>query len=226
MTIEHKDIPDGNRHEPKGASTAPLNAVYVSDGAGSGSWTQAPLSGQASTSLGQIIRASGGGSYLWKHSPEGWGYYKHSGAAQVVSSTYSKLIIDGLEGTSNSSYLPYEIRGTGELWDSVANKITPLTTGDSYDVRIDLPVTAEGGNPTEITISLDIGGSASPTIIINTDYISAGKSLPYQPTFLFDIFTLTTFLANGGQVFLKTDVGTITVSSPAIKITRKTAGDF
>ena len=37
--IEHKNIPDAGRHEPKGASTAAAGSVYVSDGAGSGSWT-------------------------------------------------------------------------------------------------------------------------------------------------------------------------------------------
>jgi hypothetical protein len=35
---EHVDIADGERHEPKGASTATVGQVYVSDGAASGSW--------------------------------------------------------------------------------------------------------------------------------------------------------------------------------------------
>lgn len=39
MAIEHVDIPDGERHEPKGASTATIGQVYASDGAASGSWT-------------------------------------------------------------------------------------------------------------------------------------------------------------------------------------------
>ena len=38
MAIEHVDIPDGERHEPKGASTATIDQVYVSDGAASGAW--------------------------------------------------------------------------------------------------------------------------------------------------------------------------------------------
>lgn len=36
--IEHKDMPDTHRHEPKGASTASVGQVYKSDGLGSGSW--------------------------------------------------------------------------------------------------------------------------------------------------------------------------------------------
>ncbi len=39
MTIEHKNITDAERHEPKGASTAASGTVYVSNGAGSGTWS-------------------------------------------------------------------------------------------------------------------------------------------------------------------------------------------
>ncbi len=38
MTIQHVNIPDGKRHEPKGISTAALGEVYVANGAGGGTW--------------------------------------------------------------------------------------------------------------------------------------------------------------------------------------------
>jgi len=38
MTIEHKDIPDTDRHEPKGVSIAVANSVYVANGAAAGIW--------------------------------------------------------------------------------------------------------------------------------------------------------------------------------------------
>jgi hypothetical protein len=37
-SIQHKDIPDNNRHEPKGISTATNGQVYVASGTGSGTW--------------------------------------------------------------------------------------------------------------------------------------------------------------------------------------------
>lgn len=40
--VEHVDIIDGERHEPKGADSANAGAVYVSDGAQSGSWRRIP----------------------------------------------------------------------------------------------------------------------------------------------------------------------------------------
>lgn len=36
--IQHKEIPDSQRHEPKGASTAGIGTVYCADGSGSGVW--------------------------------------------------------------------------------------------------------------------------------------------------------------------------------------------
>lgn len=44
MTIQHDVIADPFIHEPKGASSANLGDVYVSDGAGSGTWTTMPTS--------------------------------------------------------------------------------------------------------------------------------------------------------------------------------------
>lgn len=38
MSIEHRNIPDAERHEPKGISTAANKEIYIANGAGSGSW--------------------------------------------------------------------------------------------------------------------------------------------------------------------------------------------
>jgi hypothetical protein len=38
MAIQHKNITEADLHEPKGVSTASVGKVYISDGAGSGSW--------------------------------------------------------------------------------------------------------------------------------------------------------------------------------------------
>lgn len=43
MAIEHVDIPDGERHEPKGAAAATIDQVWVSDGAASGAFRTLPF---------------------------------------------------------------------------------------------------------------------------------------------------------------------------------------
>jgi hypothetical protein len=42
MTIQHNLITDPDIHEPKGAAAAAAGKVYISDGAGSGSWQYPP----------------------------------------------------------------------------------------------------------------------------------------------------------------------------------------
>lgn len=38
--IQHKDIPDSQRHEPKGLDSALQHQVYIANGSGSGSWSK------------------------------------------------------------------------------------------------------------------------------------------------------------------------------------------
>lgn len=43
MAIQHKNIADAERHEPKGISTALIDTVYVSNGAATGVWKELPF---------------------------------------------------------------------------------------------------------------------------------------------------------------------------------------
>lgn len=45
MAIQHLNIPDAQRHEPRGMSTAPVNTSYISNGSGSGTWKRVPPAG-------------------------------------------------------------------------------------------------------------------------------------------------------------------------------------
>ena len=152
----------------------------------------------------------------------GWGFYVDSETApatQTFNATASKLQIDGAGG-GNTSYLPREIRGVSDLWDTTNDKILPVNLGDAYSIRIDMTVTGETQNPNNIILQLDIGGGATPSIVIVDSYISTGKGTPYTLSVAFPIFCLSNFIINGGQLFISTDAGAITVSSRAISIHR------
>jgi len=73
----------------------------------------------------------------------GWGYYQDaesSPATQSITSTASKLQIDGAGVDSDSSFLPREIRGSSELWDTTNDNIIGINAGDAYYTRIDLEI--------------------------------------------------------------------------------------
>jgi len=140
-----------------------------------------------------------------------------------VTTTETKLLIDSVGGTSSDSYLPIAIRGVSNLWDSTNSCIVGIVEGDSFDMRIQLIIDNLAGNPTELTIILDIGGGATPSIIVAQD-TKPVRGLTEPVIFSFPIFTLGTFIANGGQIFLKSDTGTITIGGRSIFLSRTSSG--
>ena len=157
----------------------------------------------------------------------GWGYYQDAEttlATKTINTTPSKLQIDGGGANSNTSYLPKEILGSGDLWDVVNDKITPIAIGDSYTLRIDLEITAKTSSPNLMDLKLDIGGGATPTINIVERIIGLSKTPPYKISVSFPIFCLSTFKTNGGQLFLSTDTGTVIIAARAISIFRISSG--
>ena len=157
----------------------------------------------------------------------GWGYYSDSEtspALQVIGATPQVLSIDAANGGTETSYLPPEIRGVSQLWDSVTNCITPINIGDGYTIRIEVQVISKTVNPTILKMQLDIGDEAAPTNVIVDRVNSTVKSPPYTFAIGIPIFSLATFKANGARIFLSTDIGTVSIGKRAIGIHRLSNG--
>lgn len=189
---EHNLLTGAALHEPKGVAAAAEGQVYIADGAGSGTWTLMP---------------------------HGWGFYKDDATEQTFNTTAAKLSINGGDASTDETYLPLAIRGSGSLWDTTTDDITPIALGDAYELRVDLPITARtSANYAEII--LDIGSTAGVTVPIVTRRIETTRTPPYTASVGFPIFCGATFLANGGQLFLKTDTGSIGITAPGITLVR------
>ena len=159
----------------------------------------------------------------------GFGYYVEDQtitSTQLLDTTPSKLVVDGAGSTSTSAYLPYEIRGISELWDTINNEIIPIGIGDGYTMRVDFEITAKTGSPSEILFQLDIGGDVTPTISIVDRTLSTAKTPPYSVSVGIPFFSLGTFNLNKGQIFLTTDTGTITLTKRQISIHRISSGQI
>ena len=168
------------------------------------------------------------------YNAHGWAYYRDGGttpATQVIGTTPVKLLIDGLGASSESGYLPYAIRGISELWDTAIDEITLIALGDSYDIRLDLDISAKSGLPTRIDLVLDIGATPDGTdgagsVLIVQKIINAAKTTPYNISEAVPIFSLATFLANNGSIWLSTDAGTVTVAGRGVYLNRTSAGNI
>lgn len=155
----------------------------------------------------------------------GFGNYDDDASSDLtITSTPSKLTINALGSQTNEAYLPYEIRGVSSLWDSVTNKITPINIGDEYNLRVDFTISAKTGSPSEIDFTVDIGGQSTITIPILKRTIPITKTAPFSFNIGFPIYGLDTFKANGGQLFLNVNSGTVTVTARDIYISRVSNG--
>ena len=196
-TVQHNSLTTTDLHEPKGASTATVDQVYISDGAGSGTWT------------------------TW---PFGWGFYEHSGSGQVFNTTPSLIQIDGAGSQSNSGSLPRAIRGSSELWDTTNYNIIPIAEDDTYLIRLTVPIASKSGSPTIFTFDVDISGAVSPTTVITSRDISTSNTAPFDIQVAFPIFIGSTAFANGVQFFCSTDTGSVTLGTGSeILISRMSA---
>ena len=132
---------------------------------------------------------------------------------------------------TENGYLPREIRGVSDLWDNSTDTLTPIGLGDSYDIRINLRIDTTVSNPTRFAIALDIGttpdgtGGAGSTIITQ-DSRTLKNGVPQYHSFAFTIFSLATFMANGGTFWIAVDSGSIEVSERSILIVRTSSGQL
>ena len=63
--VLHSTLTGTDSHEPKGAASASANQTYVSNGAGSGTWTEPELKGASTAAIGTIPVADGVGGAIW-----------------------------------------------------------------------------------------------------------------------------------------------------------------
>lgn len=152
--VAHSTLTGSNLHEPKGISTAAAGTVYISNGAGTGSWT-------ASESIATGMIAD----FTTPVVPTGW--LELDGSA-VSTTTYSALytamtiqqsgargsgsaIITGLSSTTNMRP-GYFVFGTG-----ITSGTTILTVDSS----------------TQITMSANAGSSGTATVIVSPWLVAA-----------------------------------------------------
>jgi len=87
--IQHSAIPDGQRHEPKGISTATNKQVYIANGSASGAWSKVgPISLNGVTTngvSGQFVAVDGTGNFVLASAPSGSIYFYNIGTPYTLT---------------------------------------------------------------------------------------------------------------------------------------------
>lgn len=109
-TTQHSTLTGADLHEPKGADTAAASLVYVSDGAGSGSWVDATNAVGAGTVTQTMLAASAVGQTQLKVT---------SGTVSTTNTTNTQFTLAG--GAYGFYPNIYHSNGTVTAWEAVTN---------------------------------------------------------------------------------------------------------
>ena len=130
----------------------------------------------------------------------GWEEYRDTvdseASPQVFTAGQSlPLSINGMAKIISQS--PADSTG---LWDSVNDKIRPIKVGDSYMVRVDFKAKI-ASNDGFFDFSLNVGGTIGEAFG-ETKLFPKGLGVEHRFSIDFPIYSLDTFIANGGELLI------------------------
>lgn len=144
-----------------------------------------------------VLDRSGDNSLQLNH--RGWEQisdtqYTPSNRLQINTNNRTK--IPNNAGSVINSQLP---DGVISFWDSANNKLAPDRVGDFYLGRLTFNATPNKNNSSAL-IELDIGGTQG-VIYSTTENFVRGAGNPQQIVVSLPIYTLGTFVQNGGEFY-------------------------
>ena len=212
--VQHNTLTGADSHEPKGASSASNETVYVADGAGSGAWQNLPASSIDTTGAanGDVFYSDGAGAGGWSAAPGG----THGGMSIANNATATTL-------TNINTYYKVTAGLASEHLSGITfttDHITVPATG-IYKVEISLTVLGQVNDEFHIATSTDgtgagiIGGAN----VHHTKVTTADTTSQYPVTMVY----LHNFTANDDLYLILKDITagstTMTVTDASILAT-------
>jgi hypothetical protein len=179
LAIQHKDIPDAQRHEPKGVSTAANRQAYFADGAGSGTWKKVGsenldgLTGDGGSST-NVIMTNGLGGFMLKR-------FHAYGSMTITNNANNFAVTAAVDQTlqTNSDYKLFTAGGAPWIGDqlygvsfSVDRLIAPIT--GVYDLRFWANISTYPSNVSVVGAKFKINNSTWAPKMVVTKSNSAG----------------------------------------------------
>lgn len=158
--MQHSAIPDGKRHEPKGISTAANKTVYLSNGAGSGSWSRIHENDLEYADKTKNI-------YGWNDISDS---LYTPGAPMSISSGVRTLITNnGLAPQTDTTRL-------GAIWNTSLNQFLINDLNAFYLLRTTMKVKAAAAAGTPYALLMEWESASGPTVISgSTQFIKGGN---------------------------------------------------
>lgn len=189
--IQHKDIPDAERHEPKGISSASANTVYMANGSATGSWLL-------------VNRLPG----------TGWGQYTNATyvGTNVLAVSTTEVLVD-FDTAASEAQLPISLTGTTtSLLNTTTDALQFVAAGDLHSITLTYKVYSTSGTPA--TMDLKIYGSSDgvtygTALGEKTISLTKGAGQVVTETAMFAV--TADMVTHGAKIYLKTNTATANI---------------
>lgn len=141
----------------------------------------------------------------------GWAQYVDTIYTSAAPFTVLSGVTDTLENGAhevNLSQLPDD--SPSGFYDSLTKLITPTNVGDSYILSIRFKAKTTGPTSAYFDIALEIGGALG-VVSQKTELFSKGAGIEQSFNTGFNVFTLDTFVTNGGVILITPSGGNVTI---------------
>lgn len=151
---------------------------------------------------------------------QGWGLYTDGtytlGSPFSISQGTTLTTLPNDASTTIETYLPF---GVTSFFGGIANRITPKNEGDSYLVEIRFKAVCSINNGF-FDIGIDIGSGSNIIVDQTTELFSKTNGTEQIFSIRFSIYSLATFVSNGGRVFIIARSGNLDIYDIVYKIDR------
>jgi hypothetical protein len=162
LTIQHSVIPDGQRHEPKGISTATTKQIYVADGAASGVWRKI-------NDLDMDYSVKANNLFGWNDIADS---QYTSGAPRAITATTRTLL------TNNALATQTDTTRLGTIWSTASSQFLINDLNAMYILRINCRITAAAAAGTPYIATFELESANGPTVIVGeTKAIKGGGNI-------------------------------------------------
>lgn len=186
--VQHSSLTDPNLHEPKGIAAASANQLYLSNGSGSGTWTNAN-----------------------RFPGTGWAKYTNTtyvGTTALAVSTTEVLLPFTTDDTVTQ--LPITLTGTtSSLLNLASETLQFVATGDLHAITTTFKVYSVSGSPTYMNLILygSSDGTTYNTLLGDkTVPLTKGAGQIIVEAALFPV--TSNMVSHGARIYVVTNTGT------------------
>lgn len=159
-TIQHKDIPDAQLHEPKGILSATNKQVYIANGSGAGLWRKV-------NELDIDYSNKSNNLFGWNDIADN--QYTSGSPLAIAATTRTLIPNNGLSSQTDTTRL-------GSIWDTTNKQFLINDLNALYLVRLNCKVKAAAAAGTPYIVKFEMESSSGPTVVTSTDCFLKGGS--------------------------------------------------